>query len=169
MAERKKEKLKAGEIERSLRRYWRTADRMRQHFIEARRETKGSMEEQYAETRLYMQHWYACLLPVVEGWRRARQTDEEIDRLLRSNTRLLYEFRNGVFHFHPKEFDKRFMELIEDGENVVEWVTQLTAAFGRWLDAHEAANPTPRRQIWEISEAIQPEVRKAIAKELGRG
>jgi len=120
----------------TLHRYfiWQTV--MRQHFFDrlGDRPEKGPKEHPDIEAFLYMSYWYAALYVVVEGWRKLELEDEEIDGLLESpNVALLKRYRNGVFHFQRTYYDKRFVDLITEGENVVEWVRSLSSAFGRYF------------------------------------
>ncbi len=116
---------------------WQTV--MRQHFFDRLGEhpETGPKGHPDIETFLYMSYWYAALYVVVEGWRELELEDEEIDGLLESrNVGLLKRYRNGVFQFQRTYYDKRFLDLITDGENVAEWVRSLSSAFGRYFLAH---------------------------------
>lgn len=137
---------------------------MRIHFSEAHG-VERPLRDEYRDTRIHMTLWYGMLHVVIEGWHELKETDAEIDGMLNDNVDLLRRFRNGAFHFQKEEFDDRFMKLITDGTDVVAWVTQLTAAFGRWFDEQERANPTSTK-VWEILEAIQPQLKAAIAEEM---
>jgi len=91
--------------------------------------TKSGFEE-----LLYMSYWYASLYVVIEGWRDLNLNDSKIDILLSSpNVDLLKRYRNGVFHFQKNYFDNRFSDLIVNGINVVEWITELNREFGRFF------------------------------------
>ena len=86
------------------------------------------------ETRLYMSYWYGGLYVVIEGWRELELTDESVDRLLESpNVDLLRRFRNGTYHFQKQYFDSRFLDLIVEGENVVQWVRGVREAFSQFF------------------------------------
>ena len=86
------------------------------------------------ETRLYMSYWYGGLYVVIEGWRELELTDETVDRLLESpNVDLLRRFRNGTYHFQKQYFDSRFLDLIVEGENVVQWVRGVREAFSQFF------------------------------------
>lgn len=92
--------------------------------------TSGSDEEIHAF--MWMSYWYAGLYVVVEGWRELDLRDPEVDQLLASaNVEPLRRYRNGVFHFQRQYFDERFVGLLADGENVVNWVRSLNQALGR--------------------------------------
>lgn len=122
------------EAELSLHRYYIAANRMRVHFDDVVKAGRDNRKSHLVETRLYMSYWYAGLYVVVEGWEELKLEDPEIEKLLKhKNVGLLKRFRNGVFHFQKKYDDARFMNLIQDGEDVVGWIRALTLAFGRWF------------------------------------
>ena len=93
-------------------------------------------------SNLYMSYWYGGLYVVVEGWKNLGLADLEIDRLLLSpNVALLRRYRNGTFHFQKDYFDERFVAFIRDGENVVDWVHQLSrAVFDRGRSGWQASS-----------------------------
>lgn len=125
----------------SLHRYFIAADQMRRRFygLISQHAAKHGGAPTYAgegwnENWIFMSYWYGGLYVVVEGWRDLRLVDEEVDRLLASpNVGLLKRYRNGVFHYQRQYFDKRFVELIRDGTDVVEWVRDLHDEFGRFF------------------------------------
>lgn len=117
----------------SLHRYYIWADRMRVHFDEILRRPDDA-DRQSIDARLYMSYWYAGMYVAIEGWRELGMTDPAVDGLLASsNVDLLRRFRNGVFHFQKQYDDERFLGLIRDGENVVEWIRRLNTELGRGL------------------------------------
>jgi hypothetical protein len=69
----------------------------------------------FSKAGLKMCLWYGMLYVVIEGWRKAKLSDPEVDTLLASpNTKLLWLFRNGMFHFQtdhwlPKKFADFFV------------------------------------------------------------
>jgi hypothetical protein len=79
--------------------------------------------------------WYGMLYVVVEGWREAKLSDSEVDRLLASqNTELLRKFRNGMFHFQEDQWlPKKFSDFFVPTNKTVEWARALTAEFRRYL------------------------------------
>jgi len=79
--------------------------------------------------------WYGMLYVVVEGWRDAKLSDPEVDRLLASpNTKLLKLFRNGMFHFQTDHWvPNKFSEFFEPKNKTVEWVHALTTELRRYL------------------------------------
>ena len=86
------------------------------------------------EARIYMSYWYAGLYVVVEGWQALKLSDLMIDGLLSSNNvDLLKRYRHGTFHFQKKYNDDRFLKLIDEGFDVVEWIRSLNTEFGRWF------------------------------------
>lgn len=83
---------------------------------------------------IQMSLWYALLYVVIEGWRENRFHDTKIDHLLQSkNTKLLRRYRNGVFHFQKKYLSSKCMDLIKDGEDVVDWVRSTHSELSRFF------------------------------------
>jgi hypothetical protein len=121
----------------TLHRYYIWANRMRVHFDDvlqrrmAAKIAKGRFE---VESMLYMSYWYAGLYVVIEGWKALKLSDQVIDKLLHSgNVALLKRYRNGTFHFQKTYYDARFIDLIEKGQNVVQWIRTLNSELGRWF------------------------------------
>lgn len=87
------------------------------------------------EPFIYMTYWYASLYVVVEGWQQLGLHDPDIDALLESpSVELLRRFRNGAFHYQEPWLDPRLTDFCGVLENV-DWTTDLTARFGRYLNA----------------------------------
>ena len=142
----------------TLHRYYIWANAMRVHMEpkvsiyaeQLKSNPSDLMTTEGIESLMYMGYWYGGLYVVVEGWKQLKLGDSEIDALLLSpNVNLLKKYRNGVFHFQKDYFDQRFIGFMQDGQNVVQWVHQLSRAFGRYfLDWHQQqaqttkANPT---------------------------
>lgn len=126
----------------SLSRYYGWCDLMKHHFSEAAKQINGNtgdIELAKLLAQAYMCYWYGGLHVVIEGYTQLKLADPTIDTLLRSrNARLLKCFRHGVFHYQRKYFDKRFMNFMTQGENVVPWVSSLHREFKRLFDAHSA-------------------------------
>lgn len=81
-----------------------------------------------------MSYWYAGLYVVAEGWKKLKLSDTQINRLLDSpNLELLRRYRNGTFHFQSEYNDQRFIDLINNGENIVTWVRELNQQVGRYF------------------------------------
>ena len=118
----------------SLHRYFIWANRMRTHFDQLLESGRYTSPPGDIEGRLYLSYWYAALYVVVEGWQALSLSDSTIDQLLQSpNVPLLKRYRNGTFHFQHRYNDRRFIELLEKGSNVVEWVRELNEEFGRYF------------------------------------
>lgn len=81
--------------------------------------------------------WYGMLFVVIEGWREAKLSDPEVDRLLSSpNTELLRRFRNGMFHFQKDRWlPPKLSDFFVPTNKTVEWVRALTAELRRYLIA----------------------------------
>jgi hypothetical protein len=133
----------------TLHRYFIWQNRMREHFYDGLAEARAAGRpithgtDEMIEAFLYMSYWYGGLYVVIEGWRDLKLKDETIDRLLDSpNLDLLRRSRNGVFHYQPRYFDERFVALIRDGQDILQWVRELNEQFGRyfldWLEFRKA-------------------------------
>ncbi|MFC1895503.1 hypothetical protein ACFL0Q_02420 [Thermodesulfobacteriota bacterium] len=118
----------------SLHRYFVWANQMRVHFDDVLFESPNGGEPGHIGTFLYMSYWYAGLYVVVEGWRELELSDAVLDGLLECpNVDLLRRYRNGVFHYKREYFDKRFMEFMNAGEQIVTWCRELNSQFGRFF------------------------------------
>ncbi|MCK5595602.1 hypothetical protein KAI19_05435 [bacterium] len=128
----------------TLHRYYIWANRMRTHFDEVLKSGYKTIEsEKGIEVFLYMSYWYGGLYVVIEGWEELNLSDSKIDNLLNSsNVDLLRRYRNGVFHFQEKYYDKRFLEFMIEGENCANWVRELNKEFGRFFLEWFAKNKT---------------------------
>jgi hypothetical protein len=84
---------------------------------------------------LKMTLWYATLYVVIEGWKAAKLTDSEVDRLLASpNTKLLKRLRDGVFHVQQDGWlPTKISDFFAPRNNTVEWARALTAELSRFL------------------------------------
>jgi hypothetical protein len=83
---------------------------------------------------IFMGYWYASLFVVIEGWEDLNEEDEVLQGLLKSpNTALLKRFRNAVFHYQKNYRDPRLIELISEGNEVVEWIWSLDEAFSAFF------------------------------------
>jgi len=83
---------------------------------------------------LYMSYWYSGLYVVIEGWQELNLYDEKINSLIESPyVELLKRYRNGVFHFQKKDFDNRFSNFIDVGEETSNWIFKLNNEFSRYF------------------------------------
>jgi hypothetical protein len=114
-----------------LHRYFIWANEMRTDFDG----TLGQKKQQRIKQFMYMSLWYGMLYVVIEGWYDLGLNDSKVDELLKSkNVNLLKRYRNGVFHFQKRKYyDRRFMDLIQNGEEVVVWVQNLNKEIGRFF------------------------------------
>jgi len=106
----------------SLHKYFIWSDRMKVHFDGVLKKIEGSnlRKKQSVEANLYMSYWYGGMYVVIEGWNDLGLKDDAIDKLLKSkNVKLLRGYRNGVFHYQRKYFDKRFIDLMTKGEKLL--------------------------------------------------
>jgi hypothetical protein len=125
-------------------RYFMAASLMRQEFDRHLRDPKvmapvgdDPMKFLISKAGLKMCLWYGMLYVVIEGWRDAKLTDLEVDRLLASpNTKLLRRFRNGMFHFQKDQWlPPKLSDFFVPTNKTVEWVRALTAELRRYLMA----------------------------------
>lgn len=131
----------------TLHRYFIWADRMRVHFDQVLQNLgtdpkpmadKLFTDEKGINTFLYMSLWYGTFYVLIEGWQELGLKDKKIDAMLKSkNVALLKRYRNGVFHFQKEYYDKRFIELMENGIDITNWIRDLRDEFSRWfLEKH---------------------------------
>jgi len=95
---------------------------------------------------IWVSYWHGSLYVVVEGWRELGLRDAEIDGLLLSQyVDVLRRYRNGTFHFQRRYMGNQFSELFKQGDAIVTWVRQLSAAFKRfidnWYETYKSSNP----------------------------
>jgi len=123
----------------TLHRYFIWGNAMRTHFdelLDIHSKNKIDQRRFDIESMMYMSIWYGILYVVIEGWRSLRLTDNKIDLLLKSpNVKLLKNYRNGVFHFQKKYWDKRFENFYREA-STVQWVRELNLEFGRYFLEH---------------------------------
>lgn len=119
----------------TLHRYFIWANKMRTLFNVILKLKKRIRKSQYEiESFMYMSYWYAGLYVVIEGWKELGLADKKIDPMLESpNVKLLRRYRNGVFHFQKKYYDKRFMDFVHYGQDAISWVKILNREFGRYF------------------------------------
>lgn len=93
---------------------------------------------------------------VIEGWKEASLSDPIIDELLNvypDYVDLLRRFRNGVFHFQSKMFDKRLSEFVQNGSETLLWAFALFYEFKRfyWLYPEQAFKHRDHRREFRIT------------------
>jgi hypothetical protein len=88
---------------------------------------------------LHLELWYACLVPVLEGWRKEKIKNAAVTAFMRHHRKikLLIQCRNVVFHYSPHYFDERTMELIAE-EEIVTWVHGLHDSISAFFLAEDA-------------------------------
>lgn len=131
----------------ALHRYFLQASQMREYY-DRRLANEGAApveDDRWPQQWIDLCLWYACLYVVIEGWRKLRLVDPEIDQLLTSPyADLLRRFRNGVDHYQPTYWDNRLIDFVKHGVDSAAWARALHSAFGRWFlnwfDASRAAS-----------------------------
>lgn len=123
----------------SLHRYFSWCAEMRQHYIDVGRQVSPTPSffdnPEAGQAFMYLSYWYAGLYVVCEGWLDHKLSHPEIDKLLQSpHLEKLKKFRNGVYHFQPDYFDKRFMGALMAGKDFSEWAESLMLTFARYFD-----------------------------------
>jgi hypothetical protein len=88
---------------------------------------------------LHLELWYACLVPVLEGWRKEKIKNAAVTAFMRHHRKikLLAQCRNAVFHYSPRYFDERTEKLIAE-EGIVTWVHGLHDAISAFFLAEDA-------------------------------
>jgi hypothetical protein len=130
----------------SLHKYFIWCNAMRLHFEAGFPKMKAEHDwhdRESIDAVMYMSYWYAGLFVVIEGWRELDLQDANVNVLLTSpNVELLKRYRNGVFHYQKKYFDRRILDFVEDGIDPVHWVrslhSALSAFFLDWCKTHNA-------------------------------
>jgi hypothetical protein len=119
----------------TLHRYFLQASRNRSLFLAELQD--GDIEGPRA--RLHLELWYACLVPVLEGWVKERINNPPVTAFMRENRkmRLLRQCRNAVFHYSPQYLDERTEELFSE-VGMVEWVHGLHGAISAFFLAEDA-------------------------------
>ena len=82
---------------------------------------------------VFMFYWYSGLYVVIEGFRKLRLQDKQIDALLKSpNVEALRLMRNATFHFQKEFFSPKMIHFIKSPDSVP-WVHSLTEAFSEFF------------------------------------
>jgi hypothetical protein len=86
-----------------------------------------------------MELWYACLVPVLEGWTKEKINNAAVTAFMRQNhkVKLLRQCRNAVFHYSPYYLDERTRGLMAE-VGMVEWVHGLHDAISAFFLAEDA-------------------------------
>jgi hypothetical protein len=119
----------------TLHRYFLHASRNRCLFLA---ELQG-VDPAEPRARLHMELWYACLVPVLEGWRAEKINNAVATAFIRQSRKvtLLRRCRNAVFHYSPEYLDERTHELMTEA-GMVEWVHGLHDAISAFFLAEDA-------------------------------
>jgi hypothetical protein len=119
----------------ALHRYFLQASRNRSLFLT---ELQGGHPEG-PHTRLYLELWYACLVPVLEGWKTEKIQEAAVTAFIRQKrkVKLLRQCRNAVFHYSAHYLDERTEELMTE-EGMVEWVHGLHKAISAFFLMEDA-------------------------------
>jgi hypothetical protein len=119
----------------TLHRYFLHASRNRSLFLA---ELQGG-DLEGPRTRLHLELWYACLVPVLEGWRKEKIKEAAVTAFIRQNRKveLLRRCRNAVFHYSPHYLDERTEGLMAE-VGMVEWVHGLHDAISAFFLAEDA-------------------------------
>jgi hypothetical protein len=83
--------------------------------------------------------WYATVYVVIEGWRKTKLADPELDVLLAdSRVDRLRRFRNQVFHYQREYDNPRLLEFLGeddvDAHAATDWIKRTHTALGRAIE-----------------------------------
>jgi hypothetical protein len=85
------------------------------------------------EFMTFTHYWLASLFVVAEGWKELKLEDPEIDKMIDGHWDSLRLFRNGVFHYQPKDRKhKQFFDV-----DKFNWAEKLHASLRTFFTAHE--------------------------------
>lgn len=124
----------------ALHRYYICANRFRTLFDslfplpQDWQENRTPQHSLHGDLGIFMNHWYAGLYTVVEGWRELKLSDPKIDKLIHSdNVHLLRKFRNTVYHYQRDYYDKRYLEFLQGAMEKVPWIWELNRELGLYF------------------------------------
>lgn len=119
----------------TLHRYFLHASRNRSLFLAELQ----SGDPEGPRARLHLELWYACLVPVLEGWRTEEIEEGAVTAFMRQHrkVKLLRECRNAVFHYSPHYLDARTERLMAEA-GMVEWVHGLHDAISAFFLMEDA-------------------------------
>jgi hypothetical protein len=118
---------------------------LHRYFLHAQRNRNLFLAELQGEhpdgpvARLHLELWYACLVPVLEGWRKEKIKNAAVTAFMRHHRKikLLSQCRNAVFHYSPHYLDERIEKLIDE-EEIITWVHGLHDAISAFFLAEDA-------------------------------
>jgi len=137
--------------------YW--SDILRCRFNDYKKKDSSSSDWHFYAL---MSQWYASVWVVVEGWHELNLKDDVVDRLLNGwadYCKLLKQYRHCVYHYQKNIMDKRFIDLLQKGDEHVLWISVLHDEFQRFF--------------WEWPQKItnlkeyQEEIRETIKESIG--
>lgn len=132
----------------TLHRYFLAASRNRSLFL-SQLERGDAVD--HPHTRLHLELWYACLVPVIEGWRAERIDDPAVTAYLRQRAKikLLERARNAIFHYSRAYTDPRLLAVFAE-PNFVEWVHGLHGAISDFfLRDEKVEQPQRGARLWD--------------------
>lgn len=125
----------------------------------------GSEEELFKEdhpttmrTFAIISQWLASLYVVLEGWKELNDKDYRIDKILNISKKypdLLRRYRNAVYHYQPKLFDRRFSEFTKEGIAPLLWASSLELEFQRYFWEWPKKYFKINEQIDEVRDSIK--------------
>ena len=120
-----------------LHKYWIWSNLLRIKFTEQITKTEGVQNLQIfylSEVGVYMMYWYSSLYVVIEGYKKFKMKNLDVDKLLNDcdKLELLKRFRNGAFHVQKEYFNEKYLDFII-AKNSAEWVARLSDAMGKYL------------------------------------
>jgi len=140
-------------------RYLSWADLVRRaHEAEFRRRGEaGTTGNLWGAEFAWMSYWYGSLFVVIEAYESIGYSDPVVDSLLShpgGYKKLLWRFRNGIFHYQADPIDPKLLDLLNRGEEHVLWVYALHDEFVR----------LSREQVdrFGMTEEVRAEVKRVI-------
>ena len=122
----------------SLYNYFAWADHMRRLYEASLNSPESLPGRGDPTTWVTMSYWYSGLYVIVEAWQENLKglEDKRIDSLLQKQdlVKLLKKYRNATFHYQPKLFHSKHIDLMKKGEEARNWIENVHKAFGDFLE-----------------------------------
>jgi hypothetical protein len=136
----------------ALHRYFLHASRNRDLFVAEQTRSPHLLHKD--RSRAHLELWYACLITVLEGWKREKINHAPVTEMARDHRKidLLKKYRNAVFHYSPDYDDPRFVAVSEEADfverlaNLLQSAAQANGVRGRasrWCPI--SSSPVTRR------------------------
>ena len=123
----------------ALHKYFLNADFLRDVFMRRIKRVQSPAERSFVESLddgIAMSLWYATLYVVIEGWRKIKIADPDLDVLL-DDDRVddLRRFRNQMFHYQREYDNPKLLEFLGtddgDAQSATEWIRRTHFSLER--------------------------------------